>query len=232
MSSDGIEPKKIIHRDHSFSLSFSLSQAREETMKVAMAAGYALLTIMNVHGEQVVAYVDNDNIVDKVVMREAQNIAKWMFAGVGVSIKWREGKPPRAPATAAAACLPPYLAPIHITVAPKTPKKALPRALAYAEIFPDSPGRIFVLADRLETGVWPGWMPTVLAHVLVHEITHVLEGVNRHAEKGVMKADWNHADYSKMASRPFEFTPADVLLIRHRLANPAQTCAEGQTATR
>jgi hypothetical protein len=30
---------------------------------------------------------------------------------------------------------------------------------------------------------------------LVHEISHVLQGTNRHSETGVMKARWNQEDY-------------------------------------
>jgi hypothetical protein len=57
-----------------------------------------------------------------------------------------------------------------------------------------------------------------LAHVLVHEITHALEGVSRHAETGVMKANWTFAGYGQMA-RLLEFTPVDANLIRYRLAH-------------
>ena len=39
----------------------------------------------------------------------------------------------------------------------------------------------------------------LLAHVLVHEITHVLEGVDRHTGQGVMKARWTEDDLALMA---------------------------------
>ena len=76
-----------------------------------------------------------------------------------------------------------------------------------------------MLVDRLRRVRDPGLAPTLLAHVLVHEITHALEGVSRHAETGVMKARWTDKDYSAMAYKPLELTPVDVNMIHYRLAH-------------
>jgi hypothetical protein len=57
----------------------------------------------------------------------------------------------------------------------------------------------------------------VLAHVLIHEITHMLQGVARHSESGVMKSQWTAEDQRAMASKPLPFTPLDVELIQHGL---------------
>jgi hypothetical protein len=94
-----------------------------------------------------------------------------------------------------------------------------PGALGYTTIFPHSAGRVFVFADRVKAAVDPHLMPTLLGHVLVHEITHALEGVTRHAETGVMKALWTGKDYRAMAYKPLEFTPADVNIVHYRLAH-------------
>ena len=56
--------------------------------------------------------------------------------------------------------------------------------------------------------------PLILAHVMVHEITHILQCLNRHSETGVMKAHWTVDDYCDMRWRPLEFTPEDIELIR------------------
>jgi hypothetical protein len=57
--------------------------------------------------------------------------------------------------------------------------------------------------------------------VLVHEITHVLQGIEhqRHSEDGVMKARWTADDLYQMSYRPLHFDPFDVELIRRGLAN-------------
>jgi hypothetical protein len=57
----------------------------------------------------------------------------------------------------------------------------------------------------------------LLAHVLVHEITHVLQGVVRHSGTGVMRAHWDAREYLDMAFSPLEFTGADAELIQSGL---------------
>ena len=54
-----------------------------------------------------------------------------------------------------------------------------------------------------------------LAHVLVHEITHILQASDRHSDSGVMKARWIAQDYEAMARKPLRFTSEDLDLI-HR----------------
>jgi hypothetical protein len=58
----------------------------------------------------------------------------------------------------------------------------------------------------------------VLAHVLVHEITHILQASNGHSEQGIMKAHWDAGDYFQMRSKPLEFTDHDVRQIYLGLA--------------
>ena len=177
-------------------------------MRIAMAAGMMLL-IVNLHAaDQVVVYVDNDILVDKMTLCRAEGLASRMFTRIGVSVKWRSGNPPRDDMGATA-----------VSLVSGVPDQFHPGALGYATIFPHAAGRAFVFADRLKKGVDPNLLPTLLAHALVHEITHVLEGVNRHAETGVMKAHWTGKDYCAMAHKPLEFTPIDVNMIHYRLAH-------------
>jgi len=63
------------------------------------------------------------------------------------------------------------------------------------------------------------WLaPALLAHVLVHEITHILEGVARHSETGIMKANWTLRDYYDMQTKTLQFASEDVELIHRGLA--------------
>src|SRR5947208_7284621 len=55
--------------------------------------------------------------------------------------------------------------------------------------------------------------PNLLAHVIVHEITHILQRVARHSDEGIMKARWTGRDLVTMGVRPLQFTPADVDMI-------------------
>jgi hypothetical protein len=50
----------------------------------------------------------------------------------------------------------------------------------------------------------------------------MLQGIDRHSEIGVMKANWTASDYSEMVSSPLPFTPVDIQLIHLGLAARAR----------
>jgi hypothetical protein len=104
-----------------------------------------------------------------------------------------------------------------------TPANYLPGVPAYA--LPYQGDQITVLYDRVEQTVVPYAVPILLAHVLVHEITHILQGINRHSESGVMKAHWDGGDYMAMGKKLLPFTEADVELIHRGLAVRAEAGA-------
>jgi hypothetical protein len=102
---------------------------------------------------------------------------------------------------------------------PKTPAQLKPGALAYA--LPYEGVHINVFYDRVQAATEPELTPNVLAHVLVHEITHILQGTCRHSDTGIMKARWSHTDYMEMGQRPLSFSDTDVQLIRTGVAERA-----------
>ena len=53
----------------------------------------------------------------------------------------------------------------------------------------------------------------VLAHIMVHEVAHVLQRISRHSDTGLMKANWSLADYAAMQTHPLPFAPEDIILI-------------------
>jgi hypothetical protein len=56
------------------------------------------------------------------------------------------------------------------------------------------------------------------------KITHLLQGISRHSDTGVMKAHWSGADFCEMRRKPLGFTVEDVDLIYRGLsARPAGT---------
>ena len=94
------------------------------------------------------------------------------------------------------------------------PEELKPNSGAFA--FPNEGIHITVLYDRL---VWsekmPGFAHVLLAHVLVHEITHLLEGTCRHSTAGIMKANWTLHDYYDMQAKTLPFASEDVGLIHN-----------------
>jgi len=75
---------------------------------------------------------------------------------------------------------------------------------------------------------------TILGYVLVHEITHVLQGVARHSKTGIMRAHWTENDLKQMGSRELRFTAEDVQVIRQRLSrrDGSAGCSELLSAKR
>ena len=144
-----------------------------------------------------------DRAIDPWVLERAQVTASRMFAGIGVFLEWRgtrncgEGDN------------------IVIKLRSSTPRDYQPGALA--EAFPYEKTHIRVFYDRVQSFAEPRMLPQLLAHVLVHEITHMLEGVSRHSDTGVLKAHWDGKDYVAMSSKPLPFAADDIRLIQYGL---------------
>ncbi|MEO8024909.1 MAG: hypothetical protein ABI823_00465 [Bryobacteraceae bacterium] len=135
-----------------------------------------------------------------------------MFAAAGVEIQWISSS--KAPSTSGAWR-------IAVDLLPQSPKDlqfAGPLAVAY----PFQGQSIKIFYDRLQR-VDQHPSAALLAHVLVHEITHILQGFDRHSETGIMKGMWTTADYYAMRWRPLLFTSNDVEFIRAGMARHAQS---------
>jgi hypothetical protein len=137
----------------------------------------------------------------------AQALAGRMFAAIGISLEWAKRKP------AGKSSQPPII----IELVTATPENFKPDALAYA--LPYEGSHITVFVDRIEGMRTPD---KVLAHVMVHEITHLLQGFSGHSATGVMKERWTSGDFSGMRWRPLPFTPLDIELIYSGLAQRLQ----------
>ena len=175
-----------------------------KAMAIVAMAMMAGITARAARG--VTVYLTND-LNTGGVMYQAQERAAKAFAEVGVRIEWRTGRPP--------ATQPEREPAIVVRLAEDTPADYLPGALAFAKVYE---GHITVFWDRIESQCRLAPPVLVLAHVLVHEITHILQGIDRHSESGVMKSRWTPEDYRAMAIKPLRFTPLDVELIQLGLA--------------
>jgi hypothetical protein len=85
----------------------------------------------------------------------------------------------------------------------------------------DPDPRVLLGVRSLASGMFPDRVqelnrsggPSLLAHVLVHEIAHVLEGIDRHSTSGIMTAEWNDNDFLGMRRKALRFAPEDIDLI-------------------
>jgi hypothetical protein len=127
-----------------------------------------------------------------------------MFAEIGVQIDWHPD---------VRYCKARAEDNIIVSLTTGVPATRFPGALAYA--LPYEGAHVEVFFDRVvKTAAEPARVPSLLAHVLVHEVSHLLQGVSRHSQEGVMKQQWNQRDYVQMAWKPLPFTAEDVKLIR------------------
>jgi hypothetical protein len=136
---------------------------------------------------------------------QARVIASKIYAEIGVKIQWHDD--PRD-------CASPRDG-IVITFSRDTPADLHPGALAYASPFERT--HIVLFHDRVMTTTTQQMLPTLVAYVLVHEIGHILQGVARHSEGGIMKARWERADYEDMRRGSLRFDNIDVILIHDGL---------------
>jgi hypothetical protein len=145
----------------------------------------------------------------------AEDLAEKMFATAGVHIDWCVGEPS---ADRIAAELP-----ILVRFVFDTPASYHPGALAFATPYEGVHVKIFY--DRVRRMRDPRATQEVLAHVLAHEITHILQGMVRHSESGIMKARWTKQDYINMTWQPLSFTDDDIELIQGGVAKRMRTAA-------
>jgi hypothetical protein len=131
----------------------------------------------------------------------AKGVASGIFAPIGVKIQWH--RPSNCPAEG-----------IIIAFSDHTPTSLMPGALAYA--LPYEGTHIVIFYDRVKNKF--GNAPCLLGHVMAYEITHILQGMKRHSESGVMKETWTGVDYEQMSWKPLQFADEDVQLIIRGLA--------------
>lgn len=142
-----------------------------------------------------------------------------MFREIGVNVRIRYGIPSRDPASGCGA-------PMVLKLEHADGRAG---AFAYAEPYKKSGTCVHVFIDRviLSLSGEPTFSNALLAHVMAHEITHVLERINRHSNEGLMKGEWSQQDHARMKRHPLPFAPEDVQLIRQGLAwRAAQSATE------
>jgi hypothetical protein len=172
------------------------------TTIVALGFGLAITA----HGaENLRVYVNRQNFTDLVVLLRAEALATRIMATAGVELEWRGSRPAGTDR-------------LTVVIDFKRAESAHdhPGALAYAR--PYEGVHIVMLFDRLE--ICPAGSPlkaSILAHAMAHEITHALQGFERHSVTGVMKAHWDESDYASMLRRPLPFTAEDIDFIRRGL---------------
>lgn len=148
-------------------------------MRIAAMVVLAGLAGMSACAEQVeetvTVYLSNSVIVPSEVLFVSMNLAAKMFVAAGVRIEWRFGLPADLGSGRDRA--------VAVRIAKDAPANYLAGETAFALLYQGED--ITVFYDRVKQAGDAAAMPTLLAHVLVHEITHMLQGIKRHSDSGV-----------------------------------------------
>lgn len=139
-----------------------------------------------------------------------KSMADRMLAAADVKVEWRVGQPGSG---ASAGIV------VSIRFADAPSQGLDPGALARAWPFGDGAHRIEVFDDRVRLVASASGIEVykLMAHVLVHEITHIIERESHHSETGIMKAHWTRSDYLAMAWKPLPFAGEDLERIQAAL---------------
>jgi len=184
-------------------------------MKAYWVVGIALAAGLNADAEEcaVIVYANVSPAMPTGMLLRAELKSAAMFREIGVDLLWRSGAVRANSADNACGKA------IVVQLENARDAHVAPGALAYATPFAQSGTCIHVFVDRVFAYPNERVETAVLAHVLAHEITHVLERINRHSASGVMKAHWDLADHRRMRSYSLPFAAEDVELIHRGIAN-------------
>jgi hypothetical protein len=181
---------------------------REETMNTKWIA--ALLAAMTVsyagaaQPEPDVVVFFHHGTQSPTVVGLAEVQATNMLATAGVTVAWRLGSAREQG----------HAEIIEAVLTEQADPNVRPGAMAFATLGVQAGTRIEIYYNRVRMNACDEAFSRVLAHVLVHEITHVLEGVERHSASGVMKARFAPEDLIQMRRAPLSFATEDLALIR------------------
>jgi hypothetical protein len=185
-------------------------------MKIARVIGMAALA-GSLHAGHRMRIDNNPSVapdvtvyVDNVLNLQTKALASRMFAAVGVRVVWRLGEP--QPNAAGG-----LVVGVRFAESPSLNYRGVVLARAYP--FGGSVRSITVFRNRVLVMAEASRIEQfkLMAHVLVHEIGHVLERNDHHSDTGVMKAQWTPADYEAMAWKPLPFEEEDIAWIHRTL---------------
>jgi hypothetical protein len=178
--------------------------------------------------DRVTVQVSTNVNVSPTLLKDGQAATTAIFARIHIHLNWPDQRSKNVPAST----VPAAEREITVEIVPHAPHSVNDVALAMAMPYTDSGMPILIFYDRLDPLLQGHHAPgaTILAYVLAHEIGHVLEGVARHSETGIMRARWTDNDLRQMGNGVLSYTTEDVRLIRRHLQQVDSSTSPGPTA--
>jgi hypothetical protein len=170
---------------------------------------------------QIALSVYNDARVPERVLAKAQRQATRIFSQAGVKLVWIACSPSRRQGASDPACVN-RMGGSHLAVRILPWSSTSGGAVfgvaflspeghgAYSDVFYDS-------VEKLHEG-WHIDIATLLAHVIAHEVGHLLLGEHAHAEFGIMRPKWQGEELRSIAMGGLLFTPSQIESFKVRLS--------------
>ncbi len=164
----------------------------------------------------------NDHDDSAQLLGSSKVLASGIFEQIGLRLVWHNGEPPTAKSAGQTDPGQPVFA---IRTLEHALESATSGALASARIMGSSGGssgtEITIYKDRLQRFLadHSSVGRAAAAYVLAHELAHAMQGVARHSESGILKANWSREDCQAMVFHKLAFTELDVDLIHRGLAS-------------
>lgn len=181
------------------------------------------------HFAQVVVRVEDTALVSRIVLMRAQIAAARMIASAGVRVEWTNRKPARRDGLT---CDQTRRQEVLVRLVPGKIRTASSEAFAMAAPYASSGIRVTIFHGEVvrASGRQFRLESAILAHVLAHEITHVIEGIVRHSDTGIMRAHWTASELNAMEEKPLLFADVDRELIRNQLARAQVDACDATTS--
>jgi len=163
--------------------------------------------------------------IPQELLKEGQDSATTIFAAIHVQLIW-SGQVPSSSQTSP--CVDESATSnLVLQIVPHAPANVSNVALAMAMPHANSGVRLIVFYERVDPLLRSHHAPQgkVLGYVLAHEIAHVLQGISRHSDVGIMRPRWTDNDFRQMGIGALTFTNEDVRLIRRRFEVQATSAA-------
>jgi hypothetical protein len=156
----------------------------------------------------------NQARIPRETVKRAEQVATRIFLAAGIRLEWTNTAPDSVE---------PYretAQQLKIHIVPDSPMKQAGRRLGVAERLVDnSDRRAFVFYNEIVdlaqlNGVD---IEPILGHALAHEMGHVLLPYGSHTSQGIMREEWDRAQFEAMAKGLLTFTAQHTDLIRMRV---------------
>ena len=164
-------------------------------------ASLLLLAALATHAAAVPLCLSKLTMTENSVILRAEAIVTKLFVDAGVRVEWLSDKH----------CKDMPVGALYLMLEGPGPPHFNPATLGYAQPY-NYGTAVHIFYGRIQED-HPRDFAVVLGHVMAHEIAHVLQGVARHSQSGIMKPVWTHRDYGDMQLGQMRFDGEDVQLL-------------------